>query len=65
MNRSKAEAMVTRILNNAAEIQYGSVSLTANIHDGRITSVNYSTTENTRETETKEKSEEYGAQNGQ
>jgi len=51
MNRSKAEAIVTRLLTNAADLKYGSVSVVAKIHDGRITEVNYSTTESTRETE--------------
>jgi len=54
MNRSKTEAIVTRLLTNAAELQYGAVSVTANIHAGRIVSIVYSTTESTRETETKE-----------
>lgn len=52
LNRNRAEAVTDRILSNAAGIQYGAVSVTANIHDGRIVSVVYSTTENTREAET-------------
>jgi len=52
VSHSKAEAMVTRLLSNTAGLQYGSVSVTANIHNGRITNVVYSTTENTREAET-------------
>jgi hypothetical protein len=54
MSQSKAEAMVTRLLSNATGLKYGSVSVMANIHNGRITSVVYSTTENTREAGTKE-----------
>jgi hypothetical protein len=51
MSRGKAEAIVARLLSNAADIQYGSVSITANIHNGRIMNVIYSTTESTREAE--------------
>jgi hypothetical protein len=54
VNKSSAEVIVTRLLTNAANLKYGSVSATANVHDGRIVSVIYSVTENTRETETKE-----------
>ena len=49
MNRSKAEAIVARLLSNAAELQYGSVSVTAKVHDGRVMEIVYSTTESTRE----------------
>ena len=51
MNQSKAESMVTRLLTNAADLKYGSVSVTAKVHDGRVVEVNYSTTETMRETE--------------
>jgi len=54
MSQSKAEAIVARLLSNATGIKFGSVSITANIHNGRIVNVVYSTTENTRENETKE-----------
>jgi len=54
MSQSKAEAIVARLLSNAAGLQYGSVSVTANIHNGRVMNIIYSTTENTREAETKE-----------
>ena len=53
MNRSKAEAIVTRLLSNAEELQYGSVSVTAKVHNGRVTEITYSTTESTREIESK------------
>jgi len=51
MNRSKAEEIVTRLLCNAAGLEYGSVSVTAKLHEGRIVGLVYSTTENTREAE--------------
>jgi len=54
MSQSKAEAIVARLLSNAAGLKYGSVSVTAKVHNGRIMDITYSTTENTRETETKE-----------
>ena len=51
MSQSKAEAMVARLLTNAADLKYGAVSVTAKVHDGRIVEVLYATTENTRELE--------------
>jgi hypothetical protein len=54
MSPKKAEAIVARFLSNAAGIKFGSVSITVNIHNGRVMNIVYSTTENTREAETKE-----------
>jgi hypothetical protein len=54
MSQSKAEAIVARLLSNAAGLQYGSVSVTAKIHNGRVMQVSYETTESTREVEIKE-----------
>jgi hypothetical protein len=51
MSQSKAEAIVARLLSNVAGLQYGSVSMTAKVHDGRVVEVVYATTESTRETE--------------
>jgi hypothetical protein len=51
MSQSKAEAIVTRLLTNAADLKFGSVSVTAKVHDGRVVEVVYATTESTRETE--------------
>ena len=53
MNQSKAEAIVARLLTNAAGLRYGSVSVTLSIHAGRITSTVFSVTENQREAEKK------------
>ena len=50
MNRSKAEMIVARLLSNAAGLKYGSVSITAKVHEGRVVEVVYATTESTRET---------------
>jgi len=49
MNQSKAEAIVARLLTNATRLKYGSVSVSAKLHDGRVVEVSYSTTESTRE----------------
>jgi len=53
MNQSKAEAVAARLLSNAADLKYGSVSVTAKVHDGRVVEVVYATTESTREAENK------------
>ena len=53
MNQTRAEAIVVRLLENAARLRYGSVSVSLKLHDGRIVTVSYSTTENTREQELK------------
>jgi hypothetical protein len=52
MSQGKAEAIVARLLANAAGLQYGSVSVTVKVHSGRVVQVSYETTEATRETET-------------
>lgn len=57
MNKSKAGEMIARLLSNSAGLQYGAVSVTANVHNGRIVNVVYTVTENTRETEAKENGE--------
>jgi len=49
MSRSKAESIVARLLTNAADLKYGSVSVTAKVHDGRVVEVLYATTECTRD----------------
>jgi len=51
LNQSKAAAIVARLMSNAAGLEYGSVSVTAKLHEGQIVGVTYSTTENTRESE--------------
>lgn len=51
MNQSKAEGMITRLLTNAADLKYGSASVTVKVHAGRVVEVFYSTTESTRELE--------------
>ena len=53
MKQSKAEAMVAQLLINAAGVRYGSVSVTAKLHDGRVVEVAYIKTEQNREKEPK------------
>ena len=49
VNQSKAEAIVARLLANAADLRFGSVAVTAKVHDGRVVEVSYATTECTRD----------------
>jgi hypothetical protein len=49
MSQSKAEAIVAQLLTNAAGLRFGSVSVTAKLHEGRVVSVSFTTTEQTRE----------------
>ncbi|MDR1933043.1 MAG: YezD family protein [Spirochaetales bacterium] len=44
-------AIVARLTENAAGLRYGTTSVTLKIHDGRITDITFSTTENIRERE--------------
>ena len=57
MNKSKADMIVTKLLANAADLRYGTVTVTLKLHDGRVTSVDYSTTVNTRELEPRKENE--------
>jgi len=61
MKQSKSEAIVARLLSNAAGLKYGSVSVTAKIHNGRVVEVNYSTTESMRDPEINEPEADKGA----
>jgi hypothetical protein len=54
MNQSKAQKIVAHLMTNAADVRYGYVSVTVKKHDGRVVSVSYSTTEQTRELEQQE-----------
>ena len=49
MSQSKAEAMVAQLLANVAKVRYGSVSVSAKMHDGRVVEVTYLTSEQTKE----------------
>ena len=49
MNQSKAEKIVAQLLTNAASLRYGCVAVSVKLHDGRVVSVSYTTTEQTVE----------------
>jgi len=49
MNQSKAEGIVTQLLANAAGLKYGTAAVAVKLHDGRVVSVSYTTTEQTVE----------------
>jgi hypothetical protein len=51
MNQTKTQAMVAKMMSNAAGLQYGTVAITVKLHDGRVVQVSYSTTEHTRDNE--------------
>jgi len=59
MNETKASAtklaaaIVAQLMSNAAGLRYGSVSVSAKLHDGRVVEVSYSKTELTKEPGTK------------
>jgi hypothetical protein len=47
--KEKAIIIAERLVSNAGQLRYGSVAVTLKIHDGRVTEVLYTTSENTRE----------------
>ncbi len=49
MNQSKAEAITSRLLYNVAGLQYGSVSVTLKVHNGRIMDITHTVTESVKE----------------
>ena len=51
MNQSKAEAIVAQLLTFVAGLRYGTVSVSAKLHDWRVVEVSYTKTEQTRERE--------------
>jgi hypothetical protein len=55
MNENQAKQNILniaeRIFENTKKIQYGSVSATLKVHNGRIVDITHSTTESTREKE--------------
>ncbi len=48
MNQSRGNEIVARLLANAADLKYGSVSVCVNLYNGHVVQVVYSTTENTK-----------------
>jgi len=49
MNKEKTDEIVNQLMNNAAGVRYGTVSVSAKLHDGRVVEVSYTKTEQTRE----------------
>jgi len=54
MNKDKAEEIVNQLINYAAGLQYGAVTMSARIHNGRVFEVSYTKTEQIREKEPKQ-----------
>jgi len=50
---SQALDIVNRLLANAKLVRYGSVSVSAKLHDGRVVEISFSTSEITREPKSK------------
>jgi len=57
MNRNKAEDIVTQLLLNAEGLKYGTVTVSAKLHDSRIVEMTYIKTEQTREKEPKQEND--------
>jgi len=53
----KAEKIVTQLVTNVAGLKYGSVTVTAKIHDGRVVEVLYTRLEHTRDLDTNKASD--------
>jgi len=53
MNPEKTDAVVAQLVKNADGIKYGSVAVSFKLHDSRVVSITYSTTENTLEVKNK------------
>jgi hypothetical protein len=62
VNRSKAEMIVMRLLSNVAGLQFGNVSVTVKIHNGRIMDVTHTVTESMKESVTKDAEHEKSQQ---
>jgi len=48
MNPKKAQDVLAQLLANAAEVLFGSVSVTFKLHEGRVVEVTYLTSEQTK-----------------
>ena len=57
LDRIKAEKIVQQLITSAAGVQYGSVTVTAKLHDGRVVEVLYSRLEHTRDLDTNKASD--------
>ena len=57
LDKIKAEKIVAQLVTNVAGLKYGSVTVTAKIHDGRVVEVLYTRLEHTRDLDTNNVSE--------
>jgi hypothetical protein len=57
LDKVKAEKIVAQLITSAAGVQYGSVSVTAKLHEGRVVEVMYSRLEHTRDLDAKNESD--------
>ena len=57
LDRIKAEKIVQQLITSAAGVQYGSVTVTAKLHEGRVVEVLYSRLEHTRDLDTNKASD--------
>ena len=57
LDKIKAENIVAQLITSAVGVQYGSVSVTAKLHEGRVVEVLYSRLEHTRDLDTKKDSD--------
>jgi hypothetical protein len=55
MTKSSAERMIAKLLANVAELRFGYASVTVKVHEKRVVEVSYSTTDNSKEREPREK----------
>ena len=51
MSKAKADSITNYLIANAKQLKYGSVTASLRIHNGRVVSINYETTECTKERE--------------
>jgi hypothetical protein len=51
MDKEKMEAAVARLIANASGVRYGTSVLALKVHEGRVVSISYETTECTKERE--------------
>jgi len=51
MSKINADKITNHLIDNSRQLKYGVVSASLKIHDGRVVSINYETTECTKERE--------------
>jgi hypothetical protein len=51
MSKAKLQEIILRLMENAKQLQYGVASASLKVHEGRVVSINYETTECTKKRE--------------